>query len=163
MCSLDGQCRHTLPCCRYTDYPKRSAAVGKDCWNASPPGSIVCLANSHRIIKPHALGHLLIICKDKDSPTLRRSIHLTWLPAISRTWRANVKALFFQTSKFRPSHCQRQHTELNEAVGWTNMANRIALTTNMAHIMLNYGTRHDWTHITTGEVAGWMVGISNAM
>lgn len=73
------------------------------------------------------------------------------------------RALFFQTSKFRPSHCQRRHTELNEAAGWTNTANRIALTTNMAHIMLNYGPRHDWTHIQTGEAALRMARILNAI
>lgn len=72
------------------------------------------------------------------------------------------RALFSQTSKFRPSHCQRQHTELNEAVGRTNMANLIALTTNMAHITLNYSTRRDWTHITKGEVDQGIVGIFSA-
>lgn len=91
-----------------------------------------------------------------------------WLSSSEKAHTLNLtqlmwRALFFQTSKFRPSHCQRRHTELNEAAGWTNTANRIALTTNMAHIMLNYGTRHDWTHIQTGEAALRMARILNAI
>lgn len=33
----------------------------------------------------------------------------------------------------------------------------------MAHIMLNYGPRHDWTHIQTGEAALRMARILNAI
>lgn len=89
----------------------------------------------------------------------RKEFTFTWLTGLGGLM---CRALFSQTSKFRPSHCQRQHTELNEAVGRTNMANLIALTTNMAHITLNYSTRRDWTHITKGEVDQGIVGIFSA-
>lgn len=134
-------------------WPCYKTCCRRDFWNPSTPGHI-CSAKTKQ--NPMHSGPF-VGCVQRpwlSSSEKARTLNLTQL-----MWRA----LFFQTSKFRPSHCQWRHTELNEAAGWTNTANRIALTTNMAHIMLNYGTRHDWTHIQTGEAARRMARILNAI
>lgn len=161
MCVLLIDCRNTQSCKRVL-WPSQKVCCNRRLLKSQHTWEHCLLSKLTQIIKPHPLGHLLVIYKDKDSPTPRRSRYLTRLTAYQGFRGLMWRALFFQTSKFRPSHCQRQHTELNEAVGWTNMANLIALTTNMAYITLNYSTRHDWTHITKGEVAVWIVGILNA-
>lgn len=145
-CSPDGLGRNMQSCnMRFSDHPRNSHH------------RMGLLTSSHT----WGLLSLLRIHADDNTPCsgpltdyLRRwrlsdtGQDFTWLIEIrGLIWRA----LFFQTSKFKPSHCQRQHTELNEAVGWTNMANLIALTANVAHITLNYSTRHDWTHTAKGR------------
>lgn len=134
-------------------WPCYKICCGRDCWDPSTPGHI-CSAKT----KQNSMCSGPFV-DGVQRPRLSSSEKAHTLNLTQLMWRA----LFFQTSKFRPSHCQRRHTELNEAAGWTNTANRIALTTNMAHIMLNYGPRHDWTHIQTGEAALRMARILNAI
>lgn len=141
----------------YSDHPRSCVAMEGGCWNSSIPGT----SSAQQIHRDNQTS-----CSEAFTDYLhrwslshpRKECALTWHTGLGGLM---CRALFSQTSKFRPSHCQRQHTELNEAVGWTNMANLIALTTNMAHITLNCSTRRDWTHITKGVVQG-MLGIFSA-
>lgn len=132
-------------CCTLT-IPE-TVTIGWDCSHPDTPGALSA-QKIHANNKTPCSGPLTDYLQRWRLSDTGQDCNFTWLIEIrGLIWRA----LFFQTSKFKPSHCQRQHTELNEAVGWTNMANLIALTTNMAHIMLNYSTRHDWTHVAKGR------------
>lgn len=130
----------------YSDHPRSCVTTG--CTNILAHLRTQCAQQTHTDNKTPCSGPLTDHLQRWRLLDPGKEWTFIWLSGLGGlTWRA----LFFQTSKFKPSHCQRQHTELNEAAGWTNMANRIALTPNMPHITLNYSTWCDWTHIAKGE------------